>query len=161
MLLAGVVGGKFALLALALSWHSNNSYPSVSYFKRGFNGVSKAWANIATHYKTVNNDVYIMLFCQLKLNVLIKVINYSVNTHSCVSAFPCVGKDLFVSSLFTADNGGNYHKALSLAHCQDFINDLVNALLLYFPSALGAMDCAKARIKKPQVVVNLGYGADG
>ena len=71
-----------------------------------------------------------------------------------VSVFARVLEYLFVHSLLRSDNGCKHHKALTLGQLQNFVNNLVYALLLDFLAALGAVGNAHSGPQQTQIVVN-------
>ena len=66
-----------------------------------------------------------------------------------------------VLALAAADHGREHLEPGAFGQLEDAVDDLLRRLARDHPSALGAVRHADARVEQPEVVVDLGDGADG
>src|SRR5207253_11509558 len=77
------------------------------------------------------------------------------------SALGQVGQELLVLPLAPPDDWREDLEPGSFGKLHDLVNDLVRRLPSHRPAALGAVRLPDPRVQDPQVVVDLGDGADG
>ena len=158
---AGVMGGVFVGLSLALARNGDDHKIALALPQCRFHGIGQAGADILTHYQAVNDQFDGVLFVFIQPHILHDIRDHAVHTGTDVSVFHSGGKDLLVASLFAADHGREHHKPLSLGELQNGINDLIHAALADLPTADGAVRHADAGVQQTKIVVYLRDGAHG
>ena len=162
VLLAGVTLRKGHLLfLLPVAGYRHNEQAPLSCRQRRLHRIGQTGADSVTHDQPVHNDLHIVLPVLIQHNLLGQVIQRPIDAHADIPLFLCVRQNLFVHTLLGTHHGGQHQETGSLRQRENLVNDLIHALLAYFPAADRAVGDAHPRIQKAQVVVYLGDSSDG
>ena len=153
---AGVILGKGQLL-LAVK-HNNGA---VAEMEGQLQRVGEALADVGPHHKAVDDYLDAVLLVLFKSYLLGELVKVAVRPHTDVAALFGVLQHLLMLALFSPDDGSQYVKAAALVKGQYLIHYLIHGLLLYLPSALGAVGHAHPGEEQTEVVVYLRHGAHG
>ena len=158
---AGVVGGEFGFHGLAFSGYGHHNHGSVGFSQGAFHGVGEAAAEIGLHDQAVDNQFHGVAEVLVQLNILGEIVQDAVDAGADIAVLSGIGEDFLLTTLFSADNGGENHESFALGERHDFINDDIHGGLTDFPAAHGAMGHAQSGIQKAEVVIDFGDGAHG
>ena len=162
MLLAGVALRERQLFLITVGrLGQGNEQIAVGQMQCRFHGVGQTGADVILHDQTVNDDLDGVLFVFIKRNFLGQFIHRSVNADADITCFLCILKDLFMHTLFAADDGGKHDELCPCGQFADFVKNLVNGLLTDFLAADRTVRNTDTRIQQSQVVVNFRDGTDG
>ena len=100
-----------------------------------------------------------MLVVLFELDLLGEFIEMSVNDHAHVSAALRLLEYLHMLTLTASDHGCEQLELRSGLELHDLIHHLVNGLSLDLPAAVRAVRDAYPRVKKSEIIVDLGHGA--
>ena len=101
-----------------------------------------------------------MLFVLIHFYLLGQVVDYAIDTHSCVSLFYQVFKLLAVFALSSPYYRCKYLELCALGKLHYLINNLIYRLLFYLLAAHGTMRYSHSCIKQSEIVVYLCDGTD-
>ena len=127
----------------------------------GLRAVRQAAGAVRPHHQAVHDDLDVVLFVLVELDVLREVIDAAVHPHAHIAGLARVLEHLCVLALARAHDGGEDLYARALRPGEHLVDDLVDGLLAYLPAALGAVGHARARPEQAQIVVYLRHRADG
>ena len=125
------------------------------------NGIRKTAAHLIINDKAVDYNLNGVLDVLFQLDFFFKVIEVAIYPYA---GKPAAGRcfKLFYVGTFSAPHHRREHlKTSSLRQFENSIHHLVDSLLFNHPTAYRTVWHADARIEQTQVVINLGYGANG
>ena len=102
-----------------------------------------------------------VIFVAVKLDLLVDLANFVVDTHAYKARFAHIFKYLLVVPLAVDNQGREHLDAAVCRHPLYAFYDLLRRLRLHRPAADWAVRGAHAREEQAQVVVDFGDGADG
>ena len=157
---AGVVLGKEDIL-FPFRLHHIHDGQSACQRRGGFQRIRQTGTDIGTDDQTVYHNFDSMLFIFFQLDFFRQVIEDAIGTHTNKAAFAGCLQLFDVFALSAPDNRRHNLNFRFFRQRQHLIYNLVNGLLLDFPSANRAMGHAYPGIEQTQVVVNFGNRTHG
>ncbi len=156
VLRAGVVLGKGDIVPPGDINHDNSAG------KRGgrFDGIGQSGVNRGVDDQPVDNDLDRMFLIFFKLNGFRQIIEIAVHTHTDKTALARGVKLFGMFALASPHHGSKHLNLCSLFQIENAVDNLVNGLLLNFPTADRAVRDSDSRVQKTQIVVNLRYRSD-
>ena len=161
MLLAGIALRKGQLLFVAVGrLGQGNEQIAVGKMECCLDRVGQTCADVVLHDQTVDDDLDRVFFVFVKGDLLGQLIHGAVDADADITRLFCVLKDLFMHTLFAADDGRKDDELGSCGQLADLVKNLVDGLLADLLAADRTVRNADARIEQTQIVVDLGDGTD-
>ena len=112
------------------------------------------------HDEPVDDDLDAVLVLLVELDLLIEVAELAVDADADEAGLLRAGQELLVLALAVLDERRHEHHPRPLRQPVDLVDHLLDRLALDLAAADGAVHAADAGEEQPQVVVDLGDGAD-
>src|SRR5262249_46570723 len=130
-------------------------------FERDFEGVAESFFDARPNRQPIDQHFNGMTLVLVEDRLLAQLVELAVDFRAHETSTAQIRQFLAILALAVAHDGRKYVEARTLGPRHDAIADLLHALLGNFPSAVVAECVSHPGEQQPQVVVDLGYGADG
>jgi hypothetical protein len=122
--------------------------------------VRQPLAQVVAHHQPVDHDRDVVLVLLVEDDVLFEALEVAVDLHAREALGAEVLEQVLVLALAAADHRSEHHELGALLEGHHLIDDLLGRLRLDRAAAVVAMRMADPGPQQPQVVVDLGDGAD-
>jgi hypothetical protein len=126
----------------------------------GLEGLGQALARIGAHAQPIDDHVDRVLDVLGEARRGVEVVDLCVDAHAREALRAQLLQKIRLLALAPRDHGREDHEPAVLGQGGDLVDHLRDALRLQREMVLWAVRRAGARVEKPQIVVDLGHGAD-
>ncbi len=150
------------VFTLLVPRHDLNLDDALGQPQRRFERVGQATLDVVLHDESVDDDFdrVVLVPRQLHVGAVVQVDLLAVDAGAGEALPHDVVEQSFVFALAATHDRCQHGKARSLRQLQDAVDDLLRALAAHNRTVVRAMRDADPRIQEPEVVVDLGDGAD-
>ena len=129
--------------------------------QRGLEGFGEALLGVGAHAKPIDHHVHRVLHVLRQARRGVELVHFSVDAHAREALRAQLVEQLGLLAFTPRDHRREDHELRVLGQREHLVHHLRHGLRLQRQVVLRAVRRADARVQQPQIVVDLGHGADG
>ena len=154
----GIAGRKQGFFSVAL--HRSNGGHAISEFQCRLEGFCQSQLEVIAHFEAVHHHIDPVFFLLVECGDVIEVYHNAVDPHADETRGPHLLKHVQMFALAVTHHRGEQHEFAAFGHREDGIHHLRNGLCFQRDTVGWAARIPHPGKQQPQVVVDLGDGAD-